>query len=103
MPDVNFKAGLKGNAAVEVAPEKARLIKSIWQPHLERLLLDCQNCGGRDWRIVVSPLKNEHDGSAVIQDIACAKCFSRTNVLDGMLPGVRSNPIKGIKQGNGRS
>lgn len=99
MADVSFKAGLNGGAKVDVA--QAKLITSIFQPHLERLLLDCANCGGQNWRVVVSPLKNEHDGAAVIQTIACAKCFSTTNVLDGMLPGVRANPIKGIKR-NGK-
>ena len=91
MPDIHFGATLRGSAAIN-QPEK-KLITGLFTPQLERLLLDCGNCGAKDWRIVVSPLKGEHDGAAVIQDITCGQCFTRVNVLDGILGGARANPI----------
>jgi len=92
MPIVDFSAGLKAGADVKAGPELELATKIVF-PHLERLLLDCSNCGGRAFAVVVSPLRGEVKTAAIIQTIACTKCGGTITVLDGIVHGRESTPL----------
>jgi hypothetical protein len=89
---VDFSAGLAAGAEVTAGPS-SRLARSIVFPHLERLALDCGNCGFLAFRIVVSPLKGETGAAAIVQEIRCARCATRFLLHDGILAGHQKQPI----------
>ncbi|MDH3595718.1 MAG: hypothetical protein OEM93_12810 [Rhodospirillales bacterium] len=92
MPIVDFSAGLKAGANVTAGPELDLATKIVF-PHLERLALDCSNCGGRAFAVAVSPLRGEVKTAATIQAIACVRCGGTINVLDGIVHGRESTPL----------
>ena len=92
MPIVDFSAGLAAGANVKAGPELALATKIVF-PHLERLTLNCSNCGGRAFAVTVSPLRGELKIAATIQTIACLRCGGAINVLDGIVHGRESVPL----------
>lgn len=91
---IDFSAGMKAGAEMKVeAGTPALLARNILIPHLERIPLDCGNCGFLVFVVMVSPLKGEVGAAAVLQEIQCAKCGARFRVHDGVIGGHQKEPI----------
>ena len=70
----------------------AILAHNILVPHLERMPLDCGNCGFLAFVVTVSPLKGEVGAAAILQEIQCAKCGARFRIHDGVVGGHQKEP-----------
>ncbi|MGI9297821.1 MAG: hypothetical protein ACR2QC_07975 [Gammaproteobacteria bacterium] len=90
---VEFSAGLKGDAKTKAGASTKRIAASIFLPHLEHLPLDCSNCRGRAFVVVVSPRRGEHDTAADIQGVQCIRCGQKYRVWDGTIGGKRDDPV----------
>ena len=98
----DFSAKLSANAKVkagvqEPKPETVKLATSILVPQLDQLGLDCSNCGGMEFNVIVSPLKEQLRTAAIFRKLRCVQCKSVIEVEDGKIHGRESAPAARMK------